>query len=439
MSRHPHNTASETPRAPSLQRNIAYAISARVFMALSQFAILAIIVHMGLPQDVGALTLASAIVTPLFFLTSMGMNEVHTVDDFDRFTRADYVALRFFAGIVAIGLTILVVVFFQGDESRLVQLTAIAFSLVRFFGAQSSLIHGVFQRDERLNFVAVSTIGRGSIGLVVFATTFWLTRNLPLALLCEAVAWFFSYFVVDRALLVRMNAQTQFAQLRQVRARTILALAWWVLPIGVALWMTRASASVPPMVLARYTDLAAVGLFGTLAYVHSALSMAVGPMGTASAARLRKYYREGRARKFSRLTCNLALFAGLIGLCAVAFGWFLGDVALGLVFGDTYRNAELFTIILLGTAVSIIGMQLLTAVTAAQAFNHRLLSSALGLVAAMIAALVLIPSHGVYGAGWAMVVMAVVRLIFALTAFRIVLGKIPQARGDAPSHSIVGA
>lgn len=421
---------TQTRRAPSLRKNIAYAVVSRVFMALTQFAVLAIIVHLGTQEDVGALTLASAIVTPLFFLTSMGMNEVHVVDDLKRFTRADYVALRLVSGLIAIGMTMLIILVFQDDETWVVQLSAIAFSVVRFFGAQSSLNHGVFQRDERVDYVAISTLARGTAGLVIFAAAFWSTRSLPLALSLEAIGWFLSYFLVDRVLLARMGAETQLSHLRRVNPRTLLALGWWVLPIGVALWMTRASASVPPMVLAKYSSLASVGLFGTLTYVHSALSMAVGPIGSASAARLRNYYREGARRPFVALTLNLMLLAALIGIAAILFAWFAGDAALGLLFGAAYRDAELFTIIIAGTALSIVAMQVLVAVTAAQAFRHRLWSSALGLVAAVIASLALIPSQGVYGAGWAMVAMAAVRLLFALVALRQILRGMPAPQAN---------
>lgn len=422
-------------KLPSLKRNIAYAMTARIFLALTQFVILIIVVRLGTQEDVGALTLASAFVTPLFFLTSMGMNEVHIVDDLKRFSRADYVALRLAGGGVAILLTVLIVLIFQDDETRVVQLAAIAFSFVRFFGAQSSLNQGVFQRAERLNYVAVSTIARGLIGLAVFTVTFWYTRSLPVAFLCEAVGWFFSYFLIDRTLLIRMDAETQLGQLRHIRIRTVLALAWWVLPVGIALWMIRAAASIPPMVLVKYTDLAAVGLFGTLTYVHSALSMAVGPMATASAARLRRYYREGRLKDFVSLTSNLMLMAGAIGIAAIAFSWFAGDYVLWRVFGESYRNAELLTLVITGTAVSIVAMQVMIAITAAQAFNHRLLSSGLSLVAALIASFLLIPQYGIYGAGWAMLATAAVRLVFVLVGLRIVLRVMPGVEDTDPGRN----
>lgn len=429
MSITPADTA---PARPSLKKNVAYAMCARVFLALAQFLVLATIVHLGTPEDVGALTLASAIVTPLFFLTSMGMNEVHVVDDFTQFCRADYIVLRFIAGVTAILLTIAVVYFFQDDETRMVQLAAISFAFVRFFGAQSSLNHGMFQRAEKISYMAISTIARGGIGVILFFGVFWVSRNLPLSFAWEAVGWFLTYYIIDRVLLARLGLDTPLSALKQVKLRNVVALAWWVLPIGIGLWMTRAAASVPPMMLASYTDLAAVGLFGTLAYIHSALSMAVGPIGTASAARMRNYYRNGNRQGFDQLTGNIVLVAFAIGVGATAFAWFAGDQVLRVVFGPTYSNEELFTIITFGTGIGLVAMQLQTAVTAAQAFNHRMISSAFAMLAAFVAAYFLIPPYGIYGAGWAMVAMSAARLAFSLFAYRIVLAAIPSpaARSD---------
>lgn len=408
--------ANITAKPLPLRHNIGYAVIARIFAVITQFAVLTIVVHMGTPQDVGALTLASAIVTPLFFLTSMGMKEVHVVDDLVKFTRQDYQALRIVSGFVAILLTVFIVLFFQDDETRTVQLSAIAYSFVRFFGAQTNMNHGIFQRAERLDYVAISTVGRGLVGLAAFAVAFWFTGSLPMAFLVETVAWFISYYCIDRVFLIRMAADVRLSRLRAVRLRTMLSLLWWVLPLGVSLWMIRTANSVPPMVLARYADLAAVGVFGTLAYAHSAISVAMGPMGTASAPRLRRYYKNGDRRAFVGLSATLVLVAAAFGLIGIAGAWFFGDFVLNLVFGAAYRDAPLLTIIVTGTAFNIVGMQMMVSLTAAQAFRQRLICSAIGLVAAGGAALILIPEEGIYGAGWTITVMSVARLIYAVIA-----------------------
>lgn len=304
------------------------------------------------------------------------------------------------------------------------QPTAITYSFVRFFGAQTNMNHGIFQRAERLDLVAASTVVRGLVGIAAFGLAFWHTRSLPLAFLIETVAWFVSYYLTDRIYLIRMAADVKLANLLKVRFRTLVSLLWWVLPLGISLWMIRAANSVPPMVLARYADLAAVGVFGTLAYAHSAISMAMGPMGTASAPRLRRYYKEGNRRAFVSLSLNLVLAAAAFGLIGIAGAWLWGDFVLNLIFGQAYRNATLLTIIVTGTAVNIVGMQIMVTLTAAQAFRERLICSGIGLVAAAVSSLILIPELGIYGAGWTITVMSIARLIYALIVTGRIIGDI---------------
>ncbi len=60
----------------SLKRNIAFSIVGRGYYAVTQFLIIMIAAQLGTLEDVGVLTLAAAIVTPLFFLATMGTRDV---------------------------------------------------------------------------------------------------------------------------------------------------------------------------------------------------------------------------------------------------------------------------------------------------------------------------------------------------------------------------
>ncbi len=421
--------SNDVAAAPSLKGNVVYAMSGRVVFALTQFGILSVAAHLGTPEDVGALTLASAIVTPLFFLTSMGMREAHAVDDLSRFTRPDYVSLRIAGGLVAVLLSVAIVMIYRSPAGWQVQSAAIAFALVKFFGAQSSLNHGIFQRAERLDYVALSNVCRGGSGLLFFAAAFALTRDLALSLMFEAAASFLTWLLLDRALLARLDARTAMADLRLVRVRTVAALAWWVLPVGVSLWFLRASVSAPPLVLERHADLATVGIFGALAYVHTALSMLSGAMGSASSARLRRYYRDGRRARFTDLVIKLCLLSAALGAVGVAVAWLAGGAILGVLFGEAYRQRELFTVIVAASSVSIAAGPMVTALTAAQAFRRRLANSATIFAVAVAAALLLIPTHGAFGAAWALAAMTTAHLAVTALSFRRILARMPAEGG----------
>lgn len=416
---------SHPPKPPSLRRNMAYAAVGRGIHVATQFGLIAVVAQLGTPADVGALTLAAAIVTPLFFLTSMGLRDVHTVDDLTLHSRADYVALRLVGGAVAVALSMACVLALYGPAQTLVVAAAAGFALVKFFGAQTSLNHGVFQRAERLDFVALSNLARGGGGFLAFAAVFAATRDLPLALFAEAAVWFVSYFVVDQPLLRRVGGTTAWRELAAVRLHAVLRLLWWLLPVGLALWFLRAATSAPPIVLARHVDLDTVGIFGAIAYVYSALAMASGTIGGAAAARLRRHYRSGGRRAFVRLVLRLSAVSATAGAVGLAGAAVLGEAVLGLAFGEAYRRGDLLLIVVLAAAIGLAAAPFVTGLQAGQAFRRRLIIGVAGFGAAWVAAMALVPAWGAQGAAWSLVVMALANAGATLVLFRGVLRDMP--------------
>lgn len=423
-------TDISTVQPLSLRRNLIYAAAGRGFYVAIQFATIALVAKLGTASDVGRLTLASAIVTPLFFLTSMGLRDVHTVDDLTRYTRADYVALRLFGGSLAVALSLLAAAALHGESDPLVVMAAAGFAMVKFFGAQASLNHGIFQRAERLDFVALSHLARGTAGLAAFAAVFGATGDLPLALFAEAGLWALSFFVVDKPMLRRVCGDTTWRDLAGVRPGVIVRLLWWLLPVGLALWLLRAAISAPPLVLARYADMETVGIFGALAYVYSAFAMASTAMGGASAARLRRHYRMGQRQAFARLTRRLALFAAAAALAAMAAGAVAGEQLIGIVFGSEYQRRDLLLILLLAAGIGMATSPFMIALQAGQAFRRRLLAGIGGFVACWTSALLMIPHWAELGAAWSLVVMAAANGIVTLWLFWNLLRSIPAQSAE---------
>jgi len=405
----------------SLKRNIIFSVVGRGYYALTQFFVILLTARLGTLEDVGVMTLASAIATPLFFLATMGAREVLTVDDLDRFSRADFVLLRLVGGGAAVCMAFAVAVIGYGGESLMIVAAVLGFSLVKFSGAQAAMNHAMFQRAERLDFVAISIFLRCTAGLLAFGLVFWQTRNLPLALICEAAAWMLSYWLMDKRLLLRLGLDTPLASLSQSSLRKIGTLALWVLPIGAALWLVRAALSVPPLVLEHHAGLAAVGLCGALAYVHTALSMLGNALGNASAARLRRCARERRTRDFWSIAQKLVVASLLLGLAATLGAWFFGGMLLTLTFGPAYSQPELFTIIVAASSLSLLASPLTTAIMALQIFFWRVVISGSSLLAALVTAFLLIPTYGVAGAAWSFMASSAAYLAMTLIACTILI------------------
>jgi O-antigen/teichoic acid export membrane protein len=272
-------------------------------------------------------------------------------------------------------------------------------------------------------------LSRGLLGFLAFALCYWETRSLPISFLAEAAAWWLCLRLVDQPLLDRLQARVPLGQIIKVPPAEIAKLALWNLPLGLAIFLMLSSASVPNLVLERERGLAALGVFGAIAYINIALNTFSSAIGTASAARLRRLYRTGARARFLRLSLRLTLLAASIGAALWLAALFVGEWALNLLYGPEFVQGQLLQIALLAAALRITAAPLQFSMTAGQAFKRRMKNNALTFVVALAASLALIPRFGASGAAWTLVALSAVNLILTINSFRLVLSRIPS-QGD---------
>lgn len=403
------------PRVPSLRRNVLYSTFANGFFALTQWGIVIVSAHLGTAADVGVITVVTALVTPIFMFAQMAMRDGHSVDDLNEFTRADYIALRIVTSTVAVGVVAVVVFIYLAPAGAVMQATAASFAAVKLMGAQANMNHGIFQRAERLDYVALSLISRGFFGLISFSVCYLSTGNLALAFLAQGLIWWVCLYAVDLHFLNRLQARVTFHDVLNVSPRQVIKLAGWMLPLGLAVFLMVASTSVPKLVLGRNADLTVVGIFGAIAYINVALDTISGAIGTASAARLRRLYRDGQRNRFLRMNIRLALLSASLGGAMWLAALLYGGQILKLLYGDEYARGDIFQVAILAAALRVSAAPLQFAMNAGQAFWRRMGNSGFTFVVSLVSSVALIPSHGAVGAAWAMVIPAAVNL--ALTAF----------------------
>lgn len=416
---------------PSLRRNMMFAAIANAVFAMTQWGILTVVARLGTPAEVGAITLVTAITTPVFLFAQMAMRDGHSVDDLVEFTRADYVALRLVASLFALGVVGILIVTYLPPSGILVQSSAAAFALVKLMGAQTDMNHGIFQRAERLDYVAWSMVARGVMGLAGFTVCYWLTRNLPVSFVVEALMWWGTVLTVDRRYINRLQAHVSLRTAVSVPWRRIYKLARWMLPLGLAILLMTASSSVPILMLERHTELAVVGVFGAIAYINIALNTFSGAIGTASAARLRRLYRQGDKHKFLRLSIKLTLLSACLGGLLWLVAIIGGEAVLRLLYGNEYARADIFQISVLAAAMRIATAPMQFAMTAGQAFWRRMSNSGFTFIVALGASFVLIPSHGEIGAALALVILSATNLVLTTLSFVQVVKRVPSIPNES--------
>jgi O-antigen/teichoic acid export membrane protein len=409
---------------PSVQKNIFFATLANIFFALTQWGIVVVLTRIGTPEDVGTLTVLTALVTPIFMLANMDMRNGHSADDLTDFTPTDYVALRLLSSFLAVLLVLLLALTYFAESGFLIQVSAVAYALVKFIGAQINMNHGFFQRAERMDYVARSLFCQGAFGLCLFTVAYYYSKSLPVAFFAEAVAWSLSLLIIDRRLLRGLGRAVPVSDTLNVSGKTLLQLARWTIPLGLAVFMMTAASSWPRLVLERHVDISLLGVFGAIAYINIALNIVGNAIGSSSSARLRRLYRDGKKSRFLKLTLLLASLSGLLGGVLCLFVYLYGGEVLTFMYGEFYANTEVFEITIIAAAIRFVAAPMQFSINAGQAFRRRMFNSTTVLIVSIFASMILIPENGLLGAAWAMVTLSVVNLLLTLAAFFVVFNKI---------------
>ena len=413
-----------SPSAPSIKKNILFATLANLFFALTQWGIVVVLTRIGTPEDVGTLTVLTALVTPIFMLANMDMRNGHSADDLTDFTPTDYVALRLAASLLAVLLVLALALTYFSASGYLVQVSAATYAVVKFIGAQINMNHGIFQRAERMDYVARSLFCQGAMGLCFFTLIYYWTKSLPLAFLAEATAWFTSLVLIDRQMLRKLSRAVSLKELVAVHGKSLRRLARWTYPLGLAVFLMTAASSTPRLVLERYVDISILGVFGAIAYINIALNIVGNAIGTSTSSRLRRLYRAGERGRFLRLSILLAMFSGLLGALLSVVVYVFGENILTFMYGEFYANTAVFEITIIAAAIRFVAAPMQFSINAGQAFRRRMFNSSTVLCVAMVASFIMIPQQGVLGAAWALVALSMANLMLTLAAFVVVLGKI---------------
>ncbi|MEM6825909.1 MAG: lipopolysaccharide biosynthesis protein [Pseudomonadota bacterium] len=419
-----------------LGKNLFWGVSGNVVFAATQWLVLIALARLGSPEDVGMLTIVTALITPIFVFGDLAMNDAHTVDDLSEFRRADYFALRLVGALCAASASVVVSFMWFGAEAALVG-AALAFIVVKFIGSQMQLNHGIFQREQRVDLLARSNVTRGIIGCLVFALVFGATGELWVALLGQALVWAFVLGRLDRSFLGQVGVSDRFTSVLSTNRRTLGRLLLWLLPLALTALLVNATISVPRLALGATADLAAVGVFGAIAFIDTGFGVAINAIGFASASRLRAAIRQGKRRKFVALSLVLMALTTAIGGTLFLVGYLFGEEILTVLYGAEYVDMAVFVVIIASTALRSVFAPLQVALTAGHVLWRRFFINVAAFTATFAAALLLVPEQGAFGAAVAFMVGIITRCVL-LVVFFVRLVWTMQTAGGA-DHQLSGS
>lgn len=389
----------------SLRKNFSWTLIGNIIYAGCQWGILIILAKLGSPEMVGKYSLGLAITAPIMLLTNLQLRGIQATDTKDLYKFGDYLGLRLITSLVAFFIVIIFVWFANYPLETTIVITIILLS--KIIESISDVVYGLLQRNEYMDKISVSMILRGVLSLFGLGIVVWITKSIVFGTIALAITWFIVLVLYD------LKNAVNFALLKPLfQFSTIKKIVKLSLPLGVVLMLGSLNTNLPRYFLEFFTDEETLGYFSAMAYLIVAGNTIINALGQSATPRLAKYFASGNIRGFKNLMFKLvgiALFVGVVGLIIALL---FGKQVLTLIYQEDYAvYSDVFVIIMLSGAINYAGSFFGYGMTAARMFKIQPLIGICWLVTGLIASILLIPSYGLMGAAYTLVLSSAVQFV----------------------------
>ena len=350
---------------------------------------------------VGQFALAVAITTPILLFAGLALRTVQATDARDDYTFGEYLALRILTTLAALVLLALVVAIAALDDTT--RWCIVAVGLAKAVESFSDLLHGVWQRHERMDLIGRSQILRGLVSLLTATVLLYVTDSVvwaSLGLVVCAAATLVGYDVpITRRVAAGHDlGSTPFLRPNWNRLR-IEQLWWLTMPLGLTVLLGALVANIPRYAVEWSLGTADLGIFAALAWFTTAGNMVVNSLAHTAQPRLSRLHAEANLGAFRGLLLRLLTFAGALAIGAVSVAGWLGEIILDFVYGPNYAaQSDVFLWLVVALGLSFVVCFLDTALYAARRFVVQVpINLAVALLSAMACA-VYVPRYGLHGA-----------------------------------------
>lgn len=403
-----------------LSHTIGYALYGQFGYLLAQMAVLAALAHLRGAEAVGEFGLALALTTPAFMFANMGGRSGQASDVSGRYSFSDYGGLMVTAALLATVVSIAAGFLLARTPGALLIVVIVA--LTKAFESISSLAYGAFHRAGRADKVAKSLVLRGAATVPPFVVL--LAAGLPTgtAFLAQLLVW------SVLALFYDYPAACRIANGRLVRPaifnRRVVQLAREVWPLGASYLLNALLVSLPRLFVERSLGLSALGLLTVVNYFQQAGSMAVNAVTQALVSRFARLQRGGADMELKRQVTVLLALAVACSMIGLAFVYLAGEWLLRIAFGPAFVAAEdLLLVVTLALCAKLFSMAPQTLLHAHRKFMTFMLRELATVLCCTVLLVLLVPSHGLMGAGYAIVGTAFFRLVIMTLAVAVLLRK----------------
>jgi O-antigen/teichoic acid export membrane protein len=416
----------------TLRRNFSWTFTGNLIYAASQWGMLVVLAKLGSPEMVGQFTLGLAVTAPVIMFTNLQLRGIQATDAKGEYVFSDYLGLR----LIGTGLALLIIagITLKAGYRWETSLVILAIALAKAFESISDVFYGLIQQHERMDRIAIALMIKGPLSLLLLSIGVSLTGSVVGGAIGLAIAWGLVLFGWDlrngRLILNNASHHTDAADLLVAdvalkksqnllyprwHQKTLRKLVLLALPLGFVMMLISLNTNIPRYFIERYLGERELGIFAAMSYLMVVGQMVVSALAESASPRLAKYYATGNSTAFRTLLLKLVGVGLMLGAAGVFVAVVAGRPILTLLYKPEYaERADLFAWLMVAAGIGYVSSFLGSGITAARYFRVLMPLFALVTGTSAIAALWLIPTEGVRGAAIALVISALIQLVFSL-------------------------
>lgn len=423
----------------SLRSNFVWMLGGNIVFGLCQWAFLVVLAKLGTPEILGKYSLAVAICTPIVLLTNMQLRSILATDAGDRVGLSYYMGIRLYSSLISIAIVLLVVALMNYNADT--KMIIICYAIIKALESLSDIMFGYFQKNERLDFIAISMCLRSILSLVSFGITFALTRSLMTALLISLMTTFFNMLFWDFRNVEnfkKIKTKGKFSKFSHYLS-VLMSFDWSIIrtlvvksiPLGLGAIILSFCNNVPRYIIESELGEYKLGIFSALAYPMLAGIAISHALGQSVMPRMANYIQSNKYLEFKNLFIKVLLFGTLVGLPGILISVFWGGDLLKLLYNKEYSvNNREFTTLMGTAAISYVSFFCSYTILALKLYKSQLYISLIVLVVTTLSSLTLIQKFGLMGGAMTLCILYASLLVLNLVL--IIFSLLKMHRSNVP-------
>lgn len=409
----------------SLKENFSWTLVGNLIYAACQYANLSIIAKFGSLDLVGLFSLGLAITAPVYMFSNLQLRTVQVTDVKDDYLFGEYFSLRLISVIIS-SLSLLIYIFFS-DYNSYSFLVLIGITILKALEHIRDIVLGLFQKNEDMTQISKSQIIIGILTMLSVFIVMFFTHNLAAAILVMILITLFVLVFID----IRKSRKYGFSHpifnLKSVKKLFILSI-----PLGLVAMLISLNVNIPRYFLEQYVGLEELGIFASISYLMVAGNMVVTALGQSATPRLAKLYSQNEIKGFVTLLGKLVIIGFVIFLVGYIVTVVAGEWILIMFFSSDFAGySYILKLSMISAGIGFISSFIGFGTTAIKSFKIQFPIFLFIVLITTVSSYLLIPSMGLEGASFALIISALVNLLLMTTTLIVQIKKQNQEQKKA--------